>query len=271
MTDEQGPQQPSTPQRGPDFPESPAPSPTEPLPTAPSPAAPSAAARRPGRGAGGLWDGALSSTGGRVAVVLAALFVTLFLVGGLGLSALAVGRRVLGEDHGPMMSQGRDGPWNGMGRGNGQSNGDENRHGDEKGKGNGPGPGRDQGLGHGWGNGNGTDRGVPEGTMPGIPRGEGFGHGGFGPGGALHGEVTAAGVGGQVVTTVFQLGEVTAYTPGRSVAVKSTDGFTATYTITADTGTARGGTPVLGAKVRVIAAKDGLALTRIAVVGQPQG
>ncbi len=258
MTDEQGPPQPPSPKSGPDVPAPPVAS-----SAAPSTAAPASRGPQPGQGAHGLWDGALSSTGGRVAVVLAALFVTAVLVGGLGLSALAVGRRVLGEDHGPMMSQGREGPENGVGRGNGQGDGDE--------KGNGPKPGRGQGQGNGWGNGHGTDRGGPDAMMPGMTRGRGFGPGGSGLGGALHGEVTAAGAGGKAVTTVFQVGEVTAYTAGRSVAVKSTDGFTATYTITANSVTARGGAPVVGAHVRVVAAKDGMALSRIAVMGQPQG
>ncbi|MEO5610763.1 MAG: hypothetical protein ABIQ61_09585 [Ornithinibacter sp.] len=253
MNDEQGPPQPPTPQSGPDLPSR----------AAPSPAAPATGGPQAGRGARGLWDGALSSTGARVAVVLAAMLVAVVLVGGLGLSALAVGRRVLGDDHGPMMSQGREGPGNGMGRGNGQGDGDE--------KGNGPKPGRGQGQGKGGGNSNGTDRGGPEGMMPGMARGQGFGRGGFGLGGALHGEVTAAGADGKAVTTVFQVGEVTAYTAGQSVAVTSTDGFKATYTITADTVTARGVAPVVGARVQVVAAKDGMAVTRIAVREQPQG
>lgn len=71
------------------------------------------------------------------------------------------------------------------------------------------------------------------------------------------------------MTTVFLVGEVTAYTAGESLAVTSGDGFAATHTITADAVTMRAAAPAVGAQVRVAAATDGLVLTRIAVGGQP--
>jgi hypothetical protein len=59
--------------------------------------------------------------------------------------------------------------------------------------------------------------------------GEGFGPGGFGPG-ALHGEFTTPAPGGGYQTLAVQSGTVTSV-DAASVAVRSADGFTRTYTV----------------------------------------
>jgi hypothetical protein len=61
-----------------------------------------------------------------------------------------------------------------------------------------------------------------------------FGPGGFGPGGALHGEYTTTKPGGGYQTIDIQQGQVTAVSTG-SITVKSDDGFSKSYTITAST------------------------------------
>jgi hypothetical protein len=67
---------------------------------------------------------------------------------------------------------------------------------------------------------------------------------------------------------VVQTGEVTAYTAGKSMTVKSTDGFEATYTLDAATSaTGRGGAQVAtGSQVRVLAAKDGMKVVWLGAV-----
>ncbi len=91
--------------------------------------------------------------------------------------------------------------------------------------------------------------------------------GGGEPGGVLHGEYTT-GVTGTPVVMVVQVGEVTAYTAGKSITVKSADGFEGTYDLSGQVATTRIGVPVaVGAQVRVVAAKDGMKATRLAVVG----
>ena len=82
----------------------------------------------------------------------------------------------------------------------------------------------------------------------------------------LHGEFTTS-VTGTPTVMVVQTGQVTAYTAGKSLAVKSSDGFTATYTLD---GTApvlgNAATPVaVGATVRVVAAKEGMKVTAVVV------
>ena len=76
---------------------------------------------------------------------------------------------------------------------------------------------------------------------PGGPGGHGPGdHGPGGPGGhgpmgdVLHGQLVVEQPDGKVVTEQVQEGEVTAVS-ATSISVKSTDGFTATYVINADT------------------------------------
>jgi sRNA-binding protein len=73
-------------------------------------------------------------------------------------------------------------------------------------------------------------------------------------------------VGGtNTLTVLYQVGEVTEFTAGQSLTVKSADGFTATYVVTADTAGATSALTV-GATVRVIADKDGAKATRVQVL-----
>lgn len=62
----------------------------------------------------------------------------------------------------------------------------------------------------------------------------GFGGFGLGAGGALHGEYTTNKPGGGYQTVDIQQGQVTAVSTG-SITVKSDDGFTKSYTVTAST------------------------------------
>jgi hypothetical protein len=62
----------------------------------------------------------------------------------------------------------------------------------------------------------------------------GFGGPGFGAGGALHGEYTTGKPGGGYQTIDVQQGQVTAVSNG-SITVKSDDGFTKSYAVTAST------------------------------------
>ena len=101
---------------------------------------------------------------------------------------------------------------------------------------------------------------------PGMGGGRELGQGGLGGllgGGALHGNVSAT-VNGSVQALVFQRGAVTAVSPS-SITLKSSDGFTGTYRLTAAT-SSRMGTPVKGGQGFVLArAADKVALTTLAV------
>ncbi len=107
---------------------------------------------------------------------------------------------------------------------------------------------------------------------PGAHKGRGFGR--FG--GALHGELTVPqndGTGTRVIQV--QRGTVTAVS-STSVSVKSSDGFTATYTISSTTRVrAAGSTAISGVKkdatVWVVATKSGAALRVIDRAGGPMG
>ncbi|MBP6997685.1 MAG: hypothetical protein KBB39_16245 [Phycicoccus sp.] len=82
--------------------------------------------------------------------------------------------------------------------------------------------------------------------------------------GLLHGEITAE-LNGAPTVMLVQFGQVTAYTQGSSIAVKSSDGFTATYTISGTSQVV--GAPATGVTVRVIATKEGSLATLITVTG----
>jgi hypothetical protein len=192
--------------------------------------------------------------------VVAGVLGVLFLVTGIGLAtALVVGHDRY-EDRGYLTSSRGDddrmGPGNGMGRGNGN--------------------GRGQGQGNG--NGNGNKNWNPPGPQqapgqanpdaPGNGLGREMGRGMAGLGGAvLHGEFTTN-VTGTPAVMVVQTGQVTAYTAGKSLTVKSTDGFEATYTLDASTpATGRAGAQLAtGAQVRVLAAKDGMKVVWLGAV-----
>lgn len=108
------------------------------------------------------------------------------------------------------------------------------------------------------------------------PGGRHGGPGGFammGPRGALHGELVVPqrdGTGTQ--TVVVQTGEVTAVS-AKSLSLKSSDGYTATYVITSTTRVAArsGGISSLkkGDTVSVLATKSGSTLTAVMVGARP--
>ena len=123
-----------------------------------------------------------------------------------------------------------------------------------------------QGNGRGQGN-----EDVPAGCRqpgePGQPRnGLGAGRCAPGPRRVLHGEFTTN-LTGTPTVMVVQTGQVTAYTAGKSLTVKSTDGFEATYTLDGGTATAGRDATALatGVQVRVVAAKDGMKVTALVV------
>jgi hypothetical protein len=80
--------------------------------------------------------------------------------------------------------------------------------------------------------------------------------GAAGLGAVQHGEFTVTGSDGKATAMTLQRGTVTAAS-STSVTVKSTDGFTATYTIDGNTLGARSGSLAAGDTVTVIAQKTG--------------
>lgn len=202
------------------------------------------------------WDEATSTGGGRAALAAVAVLAALFVVAGIGLTtALVVTHHRGGDDRGfmtgPRGGDGRfdqQGPGMGMGRGNGNN-------------------GNGKGQGQNKGNGRQQAPGQTNPIVPGNP-GMGMGRGAAAAMGAvLHGEFTTN-LTGTPTVMVVQTGQVTAYTAGKSLTVKSTDGFEATYTLDATT------TPVLGrngtalatgVQVTVVAAKDGMKVTALVV------
>jgi hypothetical protein len=204
------------------------------------------------------WNEATSTGGGRAAVAGVAVLAALFLVAGLGLTAaLVVSHHRGGDDHG-FITRSRDaegmGPQQGpgMGRGNGNKNGNKN------------------GNGNGWRQGD-VPRPAPRQADPALPgngkgNGLGLGRGAGGLGAVLHGEFTTN-LTGTPTVMVVQTGQVTAYTAGKSLTVKSTDGFEATYTLDGTAVTAGPDAAQLanGVQVRVIAAKNGMKVTALSI------
>ncbi len=202
-----------------------------------------------------LWGEATATTGGRVALAVAAVLGVVVLIGGAGLvGSWAVHRfertglaQGFDDDHGRGQGWSREG----MGPYGGDQRAPGGRSGQGQGQGR-PGPGTGQGPGQGRGGGaEGLD-----GLAGGIP----------GLGTVLHGEFTTTLTGNPTVMVV-QTGEVTAYTAGSRLTVRSSDGYEATYTLDASTTTLGRATPGTGAQVRVIAAKDGMKAVVVWAVG----
>ena len=176
--------------------------------------APASGGARPG-----LWRQATSTTGGLIAVVVAAGLSLLLVLGVLGIGALAAARAWAGHDRGARVEQVRPGV---------------------------NAPGR-QGLGR-----------MPMGGSSRGMGGAGP-LGGGRLGGALgtvqHGEVTVRDSSGAAVVMTMQRGTVTA-SSASSLSVKSADGFTATYSVDSTT---RGASGALakGDVVLVVAKKSG--------------
>lgn len=224
--------------------ENPATPPTEPTtPTAPAaPTQQPPAAQQPNVPATprrSLWGEAVSTTGGKVAVIVAgaSLGLIALICGGLVIGAVA---HHLGDDRGP-------GPWASDSRG-------------------GPMPDR-MGPGEQGPEGMAPDRVPPQqrggpGDLPelGLP----------GAGGPLHGEAVVPGDGTGTTTILFQRGQVTDVTADK-LTVKSTDGFSATYTIGAESRDRlkkKVSTLAKGDEVTVIASKDGNETLRILKTGR---
>lgn len=208
--------------------------PTAPVPQHPQGTPPPAAAMPPAVGAGqGGWFGrATSTSGGRIALVAAAVFGTLLLMTGVGLVAAHVfgGGPGRGDDLVSMSERGGPGKGKGMGQGMGMG------HQKNKAQGNGN-------------NGN----------------GQGMGRMAAGMDGLLHGEFTTN-VTGTPTVMLVQSGLVTAYTAGTSLTVRSADGFEATYVVDATVATMRGASDLAaGVPVQVVAAKEGMKVTRLTV------
>ncbi|GAA4115569.1 hypothetical protein GCM10022415_12110 [Knoellia locipacati] len=176
---------------------------------APPQAVPGAQPAAAGASRRSTWNDAVSTPGGKAAVVVAAASLALVVLLLTGLAAVGLGRHFGGD---------RD-------RGVWTSSNDRGM----------PGPGQ-MDPGHGQ-RGPGTPEQVPPGQdrrgtgdLPGMGMGLGMG-----AGGALHGEAVIPGEGGTATRAVlFQRGQVTAVTTDK-LTVRSTDGFSATYTIGADT------------------------------------
>ncbi|WP_377644739.1 hypothetical protein [Oryzobacter terrae] len=227
------------------YPEWAQPAPGAPVATASSTAGPPRAPQR-------WWGEATSTSGGRVALAVAGLVTVVVLLAGAALVGGLVLRAVGGDHHDRMAFSDDRGPFSDRpGRGDGAP-------GQQRGRGMMPdGPqGRvvppaapDQGRG-----GSGMGRGMG-----------GLGLGGLG-GDVLHGEFTAT-VDGTPTVMVVQTGEVRTYTSGRTLVVRSSDGFEATYVLDGSVAATRGATGLAtGAEVRVVAKKEGMAVTRLVVV-----
>lgn len=186
----------------------------------------------------GWWGQATSTGGGKAALVTAGVLGAVLLLVGVGVLGGLVGRVIDGRHDRIALTQERSG--RGWMDGPGHRGLDRDR-GDQRDRG-GFGPG-----------------------MPGPRDGMGRGTAVLG-GGVLHGEYTTT-VNGTPTVMVVQTGEVRTYTSGRSLTVRSSDGFEATYSlddsVVTDQVAAR---LVTGAQVRVVAAKEGMKVTRLAVV-----
>lgn len=219
----------------------------------------------------GSWRQATSTRGGRIGVTIAAVVGTLALIGVIGMAALGAGHRMdrdgrggWANDHG--MSSQRDG----MGRHQANDGGQGMGQGPGMGQGQGMGQGRGQGMGQGQGMGDGRHQANGGGQGLGQGQGQGMGRGGqLGSGGGmggmagmamsavLHGEFVTA-ILGTPTTMLVQTGTVSEVTAGKSLKVKSSDGFEATYVLSEQTAYPGGSTTLAtGASVRVLAAKDG--------------
>lgn len=212
---------------------------------------------------GTSWREATSTRGGRFATILAASLATLAVIAaiGLGIGALARGDRGGSPERAAdrTSGQGRHEANNGNGNGNGTGQG--------LGMG---GPGRDGGHHQGQGQRQGQGPNAPIGPnapMSPNPR-LGQGGGGLGMGAVLHGEFVSA-LSGTPTAMLLQSGVVTKVEAGKTLTVKSSDGFEATYALSTGTAYGRGGAAgvVTGATVLVLAVKDGAKATVVAVTG----
>ncbi len=185
-----------------------------------------------------MWGEAMSTSGGKLAVIIAAasLGLVALLTAGLVVGAFA---RHIGDEH--------RGPW--------------------------AGDSRQMPLPDQMGPGQGGPQNLPRDKAPrqGPPGADDLPNLGLpGAGGSLHGEAVIPGEGTATTTILFQTGQVTEVTADK-LTVKSTDGFTATYTIGADSRDRlknKVSTLVKGDGVTVMASKDTKETLRILKTGR---
>jgi len=194
----------------------------------------------PRRGPSRLWHEATSTTGGRVATILAVVLAAVAVVAVIGLGAAAIGGLHLQRTTSVARGNGPLGTGQGPGMRGFGDNGTMPF--DRQGQSNGGGTGRSFGG---------------QGGLGGLGAAQGLG-------GILHGEFVTGGTGSSATTMLIQVGRVTAYTKGSSLAVTSSDGFAATYAINSSSRLVGGGTGLtVGDQVRVIATKDGATVTTV--------
>ncbi len=233
-----------------------------PAPGARAPGAPlpmaAAGAAAGGGGSRRWWGEATSTSGGRAALVVAAVLGSVVLLAGVALLGGAVGRAA-GWSHDRMgfadqrFSNGErpDGPGRSADAPGRQKDKQQQKQGKDKDK-----------DARGGRQGNGIGQGM--GQAMGRAMGQGLGVLGAD---VLHGEFTTT-VGDTKSVMVVQTGEVTTYTSGRSLTLRSTDGFEATYALDGSIASPREVTRLAtGALVRVVAAKEGMKVTRLVVIG----
>ncbi|WP_157622638.1 hypothetical protein [Nostocoides sp. Soil756] len=208
------------------------------------------------------WDETRATRGGRVALAAIGVLSVVLLVALIGLGAALVGDRgrgMAGGREGTSFGRDQDGPGRGDGMGRQDRDG-QGRNGmgrqDPNGQALPPGH-RPGGNGQGGGPGNGTQQLPGMGAMGGALGGLGA---------VLHGEFTTS-VTGTPAVMVVQSGQVTAYTPGTSLSVKSTDGFSATYVLDGSTIAPAGDSLAVGSAVRVLAAKQGMKAVLVVAAG----
>ena len=193
------------------------------------------------------WNEATSTGGGRAALAAVAVLAALFVVVGIGLTtALVVTHHRGGDDRGFMSNARRRRPVRAAGPRHGDGPRQRQRQRQGQGQNKGQGNGRQQAPGQ-------ANPMVPGNPVAPANPGMGMGRGAAGAMGAvLHGEFTTN-LTGTPTVMVVQTGQVTAYTAGKSLTVKSTDGFEATYTLTGTAPlTARNGaTLATGVQVQV--------------------
>lgn len=200
-----------------------------------------------------MWRQATSSTGGKIAIAFAAASVVAI---GLLVTALVVGVAAwkINDERrdGTWTSESRQGPWS-----------DRDDDGPRQGAPdqNDPAPSLPGMPGMPGPNGPGDGSGQPQ---PGVP----------GMGSALHGEAVIPNpTGNGTLTVLFQSGDVTEITTDK-LTVKSTDGFSATYTIGADSRQrlqSKESTLAKGEQVIVLAGKDDTTTLRILKTGAASG
>lgn len=214
-------------------------------------ASPEVATTQAAAGRPSAWSRVWGSTGGKVGVITAGA-VGLLLLGGVAGGAAFAGMRHERMGEGRQVCVSQSGQHAGMGCDRQGMNGQGHRwEGRERG-----------GAGQPGGN------QAPGNQAPGSGSGaQGGGMGGLGLAGALHGEVTIRGLDGTPTAMLFQIGEVTSYTPGSKLGVRSSDGFEASYTVSDATVT--NAQIAQGSTVRVLATKDGAKASRVQVIGAP--